>query len=210
MVRVRQLARLSDCQASLRCLVSALPVYAGDNGGWFAPGPIERSYWAGDADRGSPAEPYDNRRIGDPSLSSLDGWYGMGLLWKGGYIDAGRAYYCPSAGDNGGIGYEQGWPRAFDVRRNPGDGKSRIFSTYAYRGGLSSRSGHADGPLNIYRNSAALAVFADDPCQGQMWHEGAYNIAFLDCRVGSFAFDQPVISDGHLQTLWKAIDAWEE
>ncbi|MDY7010417.1 MAG: type II secretion system protein [Planctomycetota bacterium] len=210
LVRIREQAHVVNCQASLRGLTAAIPMYAICNGGWLPPGPIERSYWAGDPDRGSPIEPYDSRRIDDPSLSSQEGWYGLGLLWKGGYVDNGRVYYCPSATDSGGIGYNQGWPRAFDNNRNPADGKTRVFSTYAYRGGLSSHAGKPNGPLNVNRNPGTLAVFADNPCSGKMWHEGLYNVAFLDGHIESCAFDKPVVPAGHLQDLWQAIGAWEE
>ena len=210
LMRIRERARVVNCQTSLRNLIAAIPMYAINNDGWLPPGPIERSYWTGDPDRGSPIEPYDSRRMDDPGLSSRNGWYGMGLLWEQRYVDDGRVYYCPSAQSRGGIGYDQGWPRAFDDDRNPADGKTRIFSTYAYRAGLSSQAGKPNGPLNVYRNPGTLAVFADDPCSGKMWHEGLYNFAFLDCHIESFAFDEPVVPGGHIQTLWQAIDAWEE
>jgi len=208
-LRIREQVHVVNCQASLRGLVAAIPMYAISNGGWLPPGPIERSYWTGDPDRGSPLVPYHVDRRDDPGLSSQDGWYGFGLLWKGRYVDDGQVYYCPSASGSGGIGYNQGWPRAFDNNRNPADGKTRIFSTYAYRGGLSSHAGEPNGPLNINRNPGTLAVFADNPCLGEMWHEGLYNVAFLDGHIESFAFDKPVVPAGHLQDLWQAIDAWE-
>ena len=206
---VREQTRVLNCQGSLRSLASAGPMYALGNGGNLPPGPIERSYWPGDPDRGSPYEIFDNRRM-DDGLSSQDGWYGFGLLWKYGYVDGGEVYYCPSADKRGGVGHNQAWPRSFDDNRNPADGKSRIFSTYVYRGGLSSQVGTPNGPLSVHRNSGALATFADNPCSGKMWHEGKYNVAFLDGHVESFAFDKPVVPAGHLQNLWKAINAWEE
>ncbi len=209
MVHVREQARVVNCRASLRGLVAAIPMYAISNGGWLPPGPIERSLASDDPDYGSPIEPFNNNWRVDNGLSSQDGWYGFGLLWKGGYVDDGLVYYCPSAQSRGGIGHNQAWPRSFDDDRNPSDGKSTVFSTYAYRGGLSSQAGKPDGPLNINRNPGTLAVFADDPCSGNMWHEKKYNVAFLDCHVESFAFDEPVVADGHIQTLWQAIGAWE-
>jgi prepilin-type processing-associated H-X9-DG protein len=143
-------------------------------------------------------------------LSSQDGWYGFGLLWKYGYVENGKVYYCPAADKKGGVGHNQAWPRAFDDDRNPADGKSRIFSTYVYRGGLSSQTGTSNGPLSINRNSGALATFADNPCSGNMWHEKKYNVAFLDGHIESFTFDNSVVPAGHLQDFWQAINAWEE
>ncbi len=209
-VRVRQHAREVNCRITLVRLSVAMPMYASDNGGFLPPGPIERAYWPGDADRGSPFEMYDYNRIDRTDLSSRDGWYGFGLLWKYGYVDRGEVYFCPAAESKGGVGYDHAWPRTFDANRNPSDGKTRIFGSLAYRGGLSSQAGTPNGPLNIYRNSGALAVLADNPCSGRMWHEGKYNVAFLDGRSEAFHFDQPVVPDGRLYSLWKAINAfWE-
>ena len=208
MVHIRRQASIIQCQVTLRCLASAAPLYALDNGGSLPPGPIEVSYWATDPDRGTPYEPFDIRRV-DEGLSSQEGWYGLGLLWKCKYIDDGRLYYCPSAASRGGVGFNQAWPKSFD-NRNPADGKTRIFSTYVYRGGLSSQVGGPNGPLNINVNSGTLATFADNPCFGRMWHKETYNVAFLDGCVKSFHFDESPVRGGHLQDLWKAINAWEE
>lgn len=210
-MRIRERLRIVTCQGPLRTLVTGMLAY-GSDGGSLPPGPVERAYWSGDPDRGTPYEPYDRRRADDVSLSSQEGWYGLGLLWKNSYVHDGGAYYCPAAKRKGGITPAQAWPRAFDGSRNPADdGTSRIFSTYAYRGGLSSHSGKPDGPLNLNRDPSGLATVADNPCSGRMWHDGGYNVAYLDGHVAFADFDSPPVTAGRLKGLWEAIDAyWED
>jgi len=201
----RQCARRVACTAGLRQLAFALPAYADCHAGRLPPGPIERGFWPHNPDRGSPFEPYDRHRIGSGNLSSRDGWYGFGLLWKCRYMSDGRLYYCPAAGSRGGITAARAWPRCFNNRRDPADGKTRIFSTYAYRGGLSSHAGRPEGPLNVYRFSGRTAVLADNPCAGRRWHDGGYNIAYLDGHVRFAALAGTPVPAGRLDELWQAV-----
>ena len=212
--RFRQQADMLECQFRLRTLATSLVAYATDAGGSLPPGPIEvhlaGSVWQNDPDRGSPLGLFNADRIGEADLSSQQGWYGQGLVWKAGYIENGHPYYCPEADRRMDWGYDQLWPQRTNDNRMPTDGKSQVWSSYAYRGGLSSQAGTPNGPLNLYRNPGTLAVLADSPCFGSMWHEGGYNVAFLDTRVEFCPFDQPIVPDEHIQGLWQAIDAfWE-
>ena len=193
------------CQSNLRALGSGLSLYGFQHGGSLPPGPIERAQWPGDPDRGSPYELYDARRPGE-RLSSRQGWYGMGLLWKAGCVENGASFYC-RAGEKPpeNLQFAHAWPQNLDAQRNPLDGKTRIYGSYAYRGGLASRAGTPLGPLNLHRHSGRLGVLSDNPCSGRMWHRGGYYIATLDGAVGFHAFDAPPVPDGRLQDLWSAL-----
>ena len=203
---VTEQARKASCRMQLAGLSKAMIAYGADFGGWLPPGPAERGYWTGDADRGSPYELYDAYRISDPGLYSDGGWYGAGLTWKHQYIEQGEQYYCPAAERRGGVGCRQAWPKSFTPDRDPADGTSRIFFTYAYRGGLRSQAGTALGPVNLSRHSGSLPVLADNPCNRRMWHDGGYNIAFLDGRVEFRPFSAPIVLRGELPALWTALD----
>ena len=199
-------AQTAACQIQLANLARGLTAYAMESRGWLPPGPVERSLWEGDPDRGTPYELYNHGRVKpELKLSSQNGWYGLGLTWKRGHVNQGQTYYCPSATTGGGVDYEQAWPRSFDGERDPSDGKSAVFSTYAYRGGMTSKAGTPLGPINALRTVGSTPILADNPCSMQMWHEGGYNVAFLDGRAQFFGFAAPIVTSGHLPTLWQAI-----
>ncbi len=207
---LRQHAGMLDCQFRLRTLAVSLATYAAGAGGSLPPGPIEiqgpGSPWVDDPDRGSPLVLFEAARIGRADLSSQNGWYGQGLLWEGGYVEDGHLYYCPEV-QRMDWGYDKAWPRRINSDRTPADGKTLVWSSYAYRGGLSSQIGTPNGPLNVYRNPSTLAVLADSPCFNSMWHEDGYNVAFIDTHVRFFHFDHPIVPDGRLQVLWQSVDA---
>jgi len=205
MTSVVKQVRKVCCQAQMAGLAKGAYTYTCDFDGWLPPGPVERGFWAGDPDRGLPYELYNARRVEDPALNSRNGWYGLGLIWKSAYVDRGELFYCPSAGRNGGLKRKQAWPRSFDASRDPSDGKSRVCSTIAYRGGLSSQAGTSLGPINVSRSSAGDPMLADNPCAGRMWHDGGYNIAFVDAHVQFYDFGSPIVSDGYLPALWEAV-----
>jgi prepilin-type processing-associated H-X9-DG protein len=204
----RRRAQDLSCRMHVGRLLRALSLYAGGSGGWLPPGPVQRSYWTQDPDRGSPYEAFDAGRIAAPSLSSLDGWYGQGLLWRTGCVGQGEQYYCPLAGGSGGVTFARAWPDAFDARRNPADGTTRVFVNYAYRGGLTSQVGTPEGTVRAPQAGGATALVADNPCSGRMWHVGGYNVGFADGRVEFCAFQRPPVPRGDLRKLWIALDAW--
>lgn len=203
-------ARRATCMQQTQALAGALGVYAASSSGWLPPGPIEQGEygaWRDDPDRGSPTELYHAGRADDPTRSDLDGWYSAGLTWKLAYVDSPQTFYCPAAGRAGGITFAQGWP-ASTTGRNPDDGRTRVYWTYGYRGGMSSEAPGPLGPLNLMRAGAAdEPVVADDPCRGRMWHDGGYAIGFADGHVGFAAFDEPPLSDGRLIAFWDLLPA---
>ncbi len=207
--RSRDQAGLLQCKANLRGLSRAGAIYQTLYRDWLPPGPVERAYWPGDPDRGTPNEVYDRSRMMSPLLSSREGWYGMGLLWKETCLDDGETYFCPQADRRGGVSHAQAWPRSFTPTRNPGDGTLRVLVTYVYRGGLASQVGRGDGTIRAGDHPATLGLFADDPAYGRLWHEGGYNVAFLDGHVRFRRFDAPPVARGDVRELWRAMDAWE-
>ena len=92
--------------------------------------------------------------------------------------------------------------------RTPADGKTLVWTSYVYRGGLTSQAGTPNGPLNVYRNPSTSALLADSPCFNSIWHEDGYNVAFIDTRVRFFHFDSPIVPDGRLQFFWQSVDAF--
>lgn len=201
--KATRMARNANCQARLAVLAKACMAYAGESRGYLPAGPIEAGYWPADPDRGSPFELYDSRRI-NSDMSSCNGWYGFGRLWKGRYVDDGRTFYCAEAERTGALTYSQAWPSATDGQGDPADGKTRIFSSYAYRGGLTSHMGQPEGPLSIGADGS-LPILADNPCFSSFWHRNGYNIAFADGHIKFAGFDSPVVPAGHLQDLWEMV-----
>jgi prepilin-type N-terminal cleavage/methylation domain-containing protein len=199
MNEVSRRSRRLSCQTQLGALATGLAGVAADCGGRLPAGPIERTFSAG------PHELY--RAIADRRLAPVDGWFGMGLTWRLGYVSAGRSFYCPQAPRHGDVAFGQAWPTAFDDQRNPADGKWKIYSSYAYRGGLPGASDAAWAPVNLYRDGASAVVLADNPMDGRMWHEGGYNLAAAD---GSVRFQQTrsaILPDGYLPGFWLALEA---
>jgi prepilin-type N-terminal cleavage/methylation domain-containing protein len=207
MVSIIRRARTVNCGHQAAALATSLTAFAADRNGWLPSGPIEdgllQAGIAGDPDRGSPFQLYDQRRIAD-DRSDDEGWFALGLIWKNAYLEEGQAFYCPAAARTEGETYEQCWPSSFDAARNPADGKTRIYATYAYRGGLQSQRGTELGPINLFRSGGVQPTLADNPCRRRMWHEG-YNVAFSDAHVAFYEFDEPQIERGDLSDLWLSI-----
>ena len=201
-------ARRLGCARNLAVQATAMTMYATIGNGWLPPGPVELggSQWRDDPDRGSPMELYDASRPA-AGLTSDQGWYGQGLTWKHQYVDRGQTYYCPER-EIRGRGYRHAWPAAMTAERGPADGKSRIYGSYAYRGGLWSGRGTEYGPLNIHRNSGGLGLLVDYPGFGSMWHADGYNAAFLDGRVEYVHSTQPMVHDARLMVFWQVIGAF--
>ena len=208
--RIKEQARLINCKSQLADLTRAMIGYSNDNRDRLPSGPIQSmldaSPWPTDPDLGCPYELYDRTRIGNTALRSQNGWYGLGLLWKRGFIEQGQKFYCPTAQDKGLLGYNQAWPRRFNSARDPIDDKIRVASSYAYRGGLLSQAGTPNGPLEISGNSSSAGVLADNPCAGAMWHSKGYNVSYLDGRVEFCQMDKSPVPRGKLQDFWPIVE----
>lgn len=174
-----------------------------DHRGWLPSGPIESGFWFDDVDRGSPIELYDATRSAQ-GLSGSDGWYGQGLLWLRGYVTEPVLFYCPRRAQQG-WGLGNAWPRRWNGWQ-PDDGKTRIFTSYAYRGGLASQGDGPWGRLNLHRLPPGSAVLADNPMYGARWHEQGHNIALIDGRVQGVRPELPMI-DGRLQHYWPRVQS---
>ena len=207
--RIKEQARIISCKSQLADLTRAMIGYSSENRDRLPSGPIqsmmEVSPWPTDPDLGWPNELYDRSRIGT-AMRSQNGWYGLGLLWKRGFIEQGQKFYCPTAQDNGWLSYNQAWPRQVNPSGDPADGKKRVASSYVYRGGLLSQAGTPNGPLEISGNSSSAGVLADDPCTGAMWHSKGYNVSYLDGRVEFCQMDKSPVLRGRLQDFWPIVE----
>jgi len=116
--------------------------------------------------------------------------------------------YCPQADANKAFTKQQAWPANLTLSLDPADGKTRIYSSFVYRGGLSSHVEKPQGPLNSQRNEAKLAISADDPCFGRSWHQVGYNVLHLDQSVSWQAMEDSPTKNGQLPVFWKSIGAW--
>lgn len=208
LTQAAEFARHMQCRSALSNLGLGMLHYSGDYDGWLPSGPIELSQWPGNPDRGAPNEVYDLRRTANPGLTSISGWYGMGLLWKLQFIDGGNGFYCPQADHRKLLPVSRAWPASFYADHDPADGKTRIYSSFVYRGGLASHAGTSQGPLNTHRQSGRYGVAADDPCFGRSWHETGYNVLNLDQSVSYHDMDPSPVPQGQLPIFWQNIHAW--
>jgi prepilin-type N-terminal cleavage/methylation domain-containing protein len=190
--RSARLAERATCTSALRAMAGGLTGYAADRAGSLPGGVRYRVWWGG------PSELY--RRGADPRLGAWDGWFGVGALWRGGYVSTGEAFYCPAAERAGEWDYAHGWPRKTDGDGNPPPDKRIIYGSYAYRGGLEAE-GH--GPsLRLTGLSGGSALVADNPTDGRMWHEGGYNVACADGGVRFVDFGVPPVAGGDPRAFW--------
>jgi prepilin-type N-terminal cleavage/methylation domain-containing protein len=210
-VPVLQQARLASRRVSCGCQVRALALgaagYAQDNGGWLPPGPRELTMggrWAGDPDRGSPLELFAAQRIGCADLSSQNGWYGQGLLWRQGDVSQPRIYYCPEL-ERRGWGFALAWPQHMSVAPDRAGEKATVTGSYIYRGGYASQAGTIDGPRHIARDSSGEPLFADSPLYGSMWHAGGYLVGYLGGQVEFRTFAEPPVKGVVVAPLWDAV-----
>jgi prepilin-type N-terminal cleavage/methylation domain-containing protein len=192
---VMQTSREARCASHAHSIGVGLATYSASSGGYLPAGPTSRTFY------GAPHELFRAPGMGSsarPSYGPVDGWFGLGLLWRQGAVDSGEAFYCPAGQRGAGLRFEQAWPGRFDDR-NPADGKRKIYSTYAYRGGLIGSPDPAARPINVFRAPPGLPVMADDPQEGHMWHDGGYNVTAVDGSVRFVAFDRPPLT-GDMRT----------
>ena len=205
--RARVTARRVSCASQVRALALSAALYAQDSGGWLPPGPRELlpgGRWAGDPDRGSPLELFAAARIGCADLSSQNGWYGQGLLWRQGAISQPRVYYCPEL-ESRGWGFALAWPQQMSLAPDRAGEKAAVTGSYIYRGGYASAAGTSDGPRNITRDSSGEPLFADSPLYGTMSHPGGYTVGYLGGQVEFRAFAAPPVKGLVVAPLWEAV-----
>lgn len=202
MADLHKRVRVLDCQGQLREQNLGLLNLAMAENGRLPFGPVENGGWVGDIDRGSPSELYDAARP-ERGLRSRDGWYGLGVLWRAGMIDDAHVFFCP-ARTAVGRGYRHAWPRAFEGHQ-PADGKTRIHTSYAYRGGMESQAGTPLGPVSLGRDPAVTPIHADDPTLGAQWHPEGYNVGHLDGSIRLYTFDTPPVPDFRVHEMWRKI-----
>jgi prepilin-type N-terminal cleavage/methylation domain-containing protein/prepilin-type processing-associated H-X9-DG protein len=187
-------ARRLQCQTNTSHLSKGVSVWAMTANGQAPVGPLRRRLW------GAPYELY--RRQADPRLLTPDGWFGLGRLFRDAVIAQGRSFYCPAAERSGGVPFEQAWPVSANAGHFATDGKRKIYSHFAYRGGAGCSSEGRIEPLKLDRLAPDLALVTDDPCSGRRWHADGYNVGFVDGSSRYVEADQPVQIGGMLPLFW--------
>jgi prepilin-type N-terminal cleavage/methylation domain-containing protein len=187
-------ARRLQCQANTSHLVKGVSVWAMTADAQAPVGPLRRELW------GAPYELY--RRKADPRLMAHEGWFGLGRLFRDAVIAEGKNFYCPAAEKSGGVPFEQAWPASAGGRHFATEGKRKIYSHFAYRGGAGQDpAGHVT-PLSLARLAPDVALVTDDPCAGRRWHAAGYNVGFVDGSSRYVEVDRPVQIGGQLPLFW--------
>ena len=187
-------ARRLECQTHAANLVKGVSVWATTADGQAPIGPLRRELW------GAPYELY--RRNADARLMDHEGWFALGRLFRDAVIAEGRSFYCPAAERSGGVLFEQAWPASATGQYFGTDGKGKIYSHYAYRGGAGLADDGHIAPMKLARLGPDLALLADDPCAGRRWHEDGYNVGYVDGSSRYVEVDQPVEIGGELPLFW--------
>ncbi|GJQ29207.1 MAG: hypothetical protein HBSAPP03_10910 [Phycisphaerae bacterium] len=154
--KVNETARRVVCQSNIRQIGLGVIMYADVNHGELPPSQFVTMNGVARSD--SPKQNMDMVRVGDPEVPGMY-WDGLGVLFRQGYLDAPKVFYCPSHhGENPYRVYSSSWL----------DDEGDIVCNYHYRG--SGPQGHRVNAAGVRVQTTRLYLI--DPAQSSLIADG--------------------------------------